>query len=104
MACALLSTVFALLARLENMVFVWTAAAVGISTLVAALTTHLNAQRDTVLFAVSGLAGGVFFGASEFGFPHNLPLWIWLICCFGAATVALITDADAAQNKPVHRL
>lgn len=104
LACVLLSAGFALMASPPNVGFVWVAAAVGAAALLAALVTPLNPKRDTALFILAGIAGGVFLGASSFGFPQNLPLWIWIICCLGTATMALVTDADASQSKSVNRL
>lgn len=103
-ACVVLSAVIAFLGRPQNMGFVWVAAAVGAAALMVALVTPLSPKRDTGLFILAGIAGGVFLGASGFGFPQNLPLWIWVICCLGSATLAIVTDADAAQSKSVNRL
>lgn len=104
LACVLLSAVLALLGHARSPVFVWVAAAVGTIALLVALATPLNAKRDTGLFLIAGISGGVFFGASGFDFPQTIPLWIWVICCLGSATLALVTDADSAQSKSINRL
>lgn len=104
LACIGLSTIFALLERSKNMGFVWIAATAGASVLLVALITQLNPKRDTLLFIFSGIAGGVFLGASGFEFPQNVALWIWLVSGLGTATIAIVTDADLAQSKPVNRL
>lgn len=104
LACVLLSAVFLLLVLPPNPGFVWVSATVGAAALLIALVTPLNPKRDTGLFIVAGIAGGVFFGASGFGFPQNIPLWIWVISCLGTATLAIVTDADSAQSKSVNRL
>jgi hypothetical protein len=104
LACVLLSAVFTVMASPQHMGFVWVATTVGAAALFTALVTPLNPKRDTALFILAGIAGGVFLGASSFGFPQNLPQWIWIVCCIGTATVALVTDADIAQSKSVNRL
>ncbi|XAS72354.1 hypothetical protein VUN82_00400 [Micrococcaceae bacterium Sec5.1] len=104
LAGVLLSGVFALLGVPPSPGFVWVSAAIGVASLLAALVLPLSPKRDTGLFVMAGIAGGVFFGASGFGFPQNIPLWIWVICCIGAATLAIVTDADSAQSKSVNRL
>lgn len=104
LACVAVCTVFAFLDGPRSPGFVWASVGLAAAALLTALLIRRNPKRDTGLFLVAGLSGGVFFGASGFGFPQNIPVWIWVICSIGTATMALVTDADAAQNKSVNRL
>jgi hypothetical protein len=104
LACVVVCAVFGSLDGPRNAGFVWALAGVAAVALLTALVTPRNPKRDTGLFLVAGLSGGVFFGASGFGFPQNIPAWIWVTCSIGLATMALVTDADAAQNKSTSRL
>lgn len=104
LACVAVCAVFGILDGPPTPAFVWASTGVAAAALLTALLTPRKPKRDTGLFLLAGLSGGVFLGASDFGFPQNIPLWIWVICSLGIATMALVTDADTAQNKSVNRL
>lgn len=104
LACVVVCAVFGSLDGLRDSGFVWASTGVAAVALLTALATPRNPKRDTGLFFIAGLSGSVFLGASGFGFPQNIPVWIWVICSIGTATMALAMYADAAQNKSANRL
>jgi hypothetical protein len=104
LACIAGSIVVGLLHVPRTPLLAWTSMTVGAISLVVVLATKRKPKRDTVLFIISGMSGGMFIGAAKVDFPGTLPVWLWTIGAICIGTAALIVDAESAQSKSVNRL